>query len=142
MYLGYLIAKCNRPARFVVVASDRDYDAAIEHACAQGFQVERMSPLPAAPTSTGKLAVKVDVSKTGGPATTTGPKPKGRTAIAVYAGILRDLRSNPPGNLKALRNRIGSRLGNDSSSNIDEIIDHLRTMDVLQIQGDELRYLS
>ena len=37
MYLGYLIAKCERSARFVVVAGDRDYDAAIEHACAQGF---------------------------------------------------------------------------------------------------------
>jgi hypothetical protein len=32
MYLGYLIAR-RESGRFIVVADDRDYDAAIEHAC-------------------------------------------------------------------------------------------------------------
>jgi hypothetical protein len=142
MYLGYLIARCKQPARFVVVASDRDYDAAIEHACSQGFQVERISPLPAAPTTTSERTIGVETSAPADTALTTrARRSEKKTAIAAYAGILSDLRSNPPGNLKALRNRIGSRLGDESSPSIDEIIDHLRTMDVVDIQGDTLRYL-
>ena len=126
-----------------MVASDRDYDSAIEHARSQGVQVERISPLLAPLTATRKLPTRIATAAAGDTASAKNAKVlKRKTGIAVYAGVLRDLQTNRPGTLAALRNRIRSRLGDESSSTVDQVIDHLLTMDLVEIQGDTLRHLS
>jgi hypothetical protein len=49
LYLGYLVAKRKRAARFVVVAADAGYDPAIAHARRMGVNVERVADLGAVP---------------------------------------------------------------------------------------------
>lgn len=45
LYLGYLIAKRKKHARFVIVSADSGYDPAIAHAKAEGIDVARVAEL-------------------------------------------------------------------------------------------------
>lgn len=149
MYLGYLIAKRKQASRFIVVADDRDYDPAIEHARSEGIDVVRVANLPAAPdpapaTKTKPVARAVEEGISQAPAIPEQRRKsqKARTSIAVYAGILRDIKLNRPSDLQALQSRIRSRLGQDSSDRVGQILEHLVTMDVISLDGETLRYLD
>jgi len=49
LYLGYLVAKREPGTRFVIVAADSDYDAAVDHARLEGVDVIRIADLKAPP---------------------------------------------------------------------------------------------
>lgn len=139
LYLGYLVAK-NKTARFIVVAADRDYDAAIAHAQGEGIDVTRVADLPAALPARQKVApAKTEVSE---------PRPRranpSTTISAIYSAIREDIRGpNRPRSLKALTARIKSRFGKAATTKgIDDVLARLETVDVLKIVNGELKYVK
>lgn len=139
LYLGYLVAK-NKTARFIVVAADRDYDAAIAHAQGEGIDVMRVADLPAAlPAGRTVASAKTGVSE---------PRPRranpSTTISAIYSAIREDIRGpNRPRNLKALSARIKSRFGRAATTKgINDVLARLETMDVLKIVDSEVAYLK
>ena len=153
LYLGYLVAK-DKKARFIVVAADRDYDPAIAHAFGEGIDVVRVSELPveiptsrqaAAPakteaTSKPRATALVPTKVNGSSSGASDRLPTMKTTIAIYAGILKDIRGpNRPGNLEALKARVQSRFGKASTpTRIVDVLARLETMDVIKIVDGEL----
>lgn len=150
MYLGYLIAKRAGRCRFIVVANDRDYDPAVDHAQSEGIDVVRFAELPEtphtiteSPTPVARSDSLLESAPSLRPKMADAPKSKkARTSIAVYAGILRDIKLNRPRDLQALRSRIRSRLGRDTPERVAQVLEHLATMDVIRIDGEALTYLD
>ncbi len=168
LYLGYLVAKRKKESRFVIVAADSDYDPAVAHARAEGIDVVRMPELTleaapkqpsrsdsarsaaAAHRASGSPAKKAASTKPAAPpdaAPSRAPiktKSNTKTTIAIYAGILKDIRGpNRPGDLHALTSRIQSRIGQAAApEKVAEVMARLATMDVIQVVGGELSYLK
>lgn len=156
LYLGYLIARRERGARFVVVAGDADYDPAICHAQSRGVDVVRVPGLmieepttdqniAAAPPDAKRTTIRLPQAGEATPAKAVVPAPSRptKTTIAVYAGILRDIKGpNRPGDLKALTSRIQSRIGHQPApEKVADVIARLETMDAIKIVDGELTYL-
>jgi len=153
LYLGYLVAKQKKKARFVVVADDADYDPAIEHAKAEGIDVVRISELPlevSVPSAKGapkqvtsRAAAQPSSVVPSAPVVTVSPR-KSKTPNAIYAGILEDIRGpNTPRDLQALKSRIQSRIGHDPATQIvTRVLARLETMDVIKVADGKLIYLN
>lgn len=166
LYLGYLVAKRKKGSRFVIVAADADYDPAVAHARAEGIDVVRLAELTldraseprsapdavrAAATRRASVPVASKVATTKASALpghkpsrpTTEAKSNPKTTIAIYAGILKDVRGpNRPGDLHALTSRIQSRIGQaPAPAKVAEVMARLATMDVIQVVGGELSCL-
>ena len=151
LYLGYLVAKRKKGARFVVVAADADYDAAIAHARGEGIDVARVSELPMKTPVNGQaiagppasIATKRAVRQPKASKTTKAPT-RIKTTSAIYAGILKDIQGpNRPGDLKALTSRIQSRIGPENEpAKVAKVMARLETMDVVKVVAGDLVYLS
>ena len=162
LYLGYLVAKRKKGARFVVVAADKGYDPAIAHAQAEGIDVVRVSELTGAvaigertvvdavpPVVAKKVgqhgqANEAALAKPVAQATRPRAKTRAKTTTAIYAGVLKDIRgSHRPGDLSALTSRIQSRIGHEAAPEIvAAVIARLETMDVIKIVNGELIYIA
>lgn len=148
LYLGYLVAKRKKGSRFVIVAADADYDPAVAHARAEGIDVVRLPELTLDGAS-GPVASKAASKKPTAPPrrepsrAPTKTKGNTKTTIAIYAGILKDIRGpNRPGDLHALTSRIQSRIGQAAApEKVSEVMARLATMDVIQVVDGELSYL-
>ena len=95
LYLGYLVAK-DRKARFIIVAADKDYDAAIEHARGQGINVERVLDL-SAELSIDRQAAAPDATEMTGNVPPPGAtsKPRRTAHLVVWQRRRRRRRSTP-----------------------------------------------
>jgi hypothetical protein len=163
LYLSYLVARWKKGARFVVVAADADYDPVIAHAQAEGIDVVRMPELtlqvPIDGQATLEAVPPVAAKKVGrrqqqagdtapakpvAPAARVPAKTSTKTASAIYAGVLKDIRgSSRPGDLKALTSRIQSRIGHEAApEKVAAVMARLETMDVIKVVDGELIYLA
>lgn len=98
-----------------------------------------MVPPPAVISPTASSAVGTRVAKT--PAA---KKSTMKPAIAVYRDVLADLRGpNLPRSLEALQRHIETRLGTSSTPDkVQAVIDHLKTVDIIQVVAGRLTYLA
>jgi hypothetical protein len=152
LYLGYLAGRHEARARFIVVAADGDYDPAIEHARSKGLTIERMedladqNPLPLARSDEESQSPAPESDKPVGAAppsaTVATKKTKPKTVIAVYQGILKDLReAGKPRNLEALKRRIQWRIGPEPAPDkVADVISRLETMDFIRVVDGALNY--
>lgn len=152
LYLGYLAGRHEPRARFVIVAADGDYDPAIAHARSKGLVIERVEDLtvptsmPLARADEHRLSPAPESDKSAGaapPNATVAPKKaKAKTVIAVYQGILKDLRdAGKPRNLDALKRRIQWRIGPEPAPDkVADVISRLETMDFIKIVDGALDY--
>lgn len=139
LYLGFLVAKQKKGARFVVVAEDKDYDRAIEHAQGEGIDVVRVPELWAIGAQIDSAAAVSAI-----PAARKLAKPRAKTTSAIYAGILKDIHSpHRPHDLTALKSRIQSRIGHQAApEKVAEVMARLETMDVIKVANNEMTYMA
>ncbi|MBT2305429.1 hypothetical protein J7E70_34105 [Variovorax paradoxus] len=124
LYLGYLVGRHEPGARFVIVATDGDYDPAIVHARSKGRQVERVEVLGPAPIEVKSLPLQQATfpqsSTTLRPVAgnialilPTAPRTKKSKSVdQISSEILKDLvEAGKPKTLNALKKRIQWRFG-------------------------------
>jgi hypothetical protein len=148
LYLGYLVARHEPGARFVIVAADGDYDPAVVHARSKGQQVERVevlgpatvevkpAPLQHAPLSQLPSAVPP-------PGEGTAPRiKKPKTVDQISAEIREDfVKAGKPKTLIALEKRIQSRFGSESVPiKVANVMSVLVTSGVIKIVDGLLEY--
>lgn len=152
LYLGYLAGRHEPNARFVIVAADGDYDPAVAHARSKGLTVERLenltipSSMPWMPADDERespppaLGAPVRAASPG--VTVPTKKAKAKTLIAVYQGMLKDLReAGKPRSLEALKRRIQWRIGPEPAPDkVADVISRLETMEFIKIVDGVLDY--
>lgn len=152
LYLGYLIGRSDRDARFVIVAEDGDYDPAIVHARSKGRKIERVAnlgtePLIVEPSSQKTFAPPIPAAEPGidessAPAQRLPKAKKPRTVSFVYREILKDFQAGRPKSLDALKRRIQWRFGaRPDHDSVAAVIARLETMDMINVVDGALNYI-
>ena len=154
LYLGYLVGRHERNARFVIVAEDGDYDPAIVHARSKGRKVERIANLGVEPLIVEPAPKMASTPAKPTPApvadkflATAQPLPKAKKARPVsfvYREILKDFQAaGKPKSLDALKRRIQWRLGPGlDDDSVAAVIARLETMDVINVVDGVLSYIQ
>ena len=154
LYLGYLVGRHERNARYVIVAEDGDYDPAIVHARSKGRKIERIANLGAAPSIVEpsskttfcppKPALEPATGKASAPVRPVPKAKKPRSVSFVYGEMLKDFRvAGKPKSLEALKRRIQWRFGPEPAhDNVAAVIARLETMDVINVINGTLNYIQ
>jgi len=153
LYLGYLVGRHERDARFVIVAEDGDYDPAIAHARSKGRKIERVAdlgsapwivqPLPQTTLDPPKRPLEPRTDESSLPPQSLPNSKKPRVVTFVYGEILKDFRTaGRPKTLDALKRRIQWRFGPvPEPDNVASVIARLETMEVIKVVDGSLNYI-
>ncbi|SFQ41045.1 PIN domain-containing protein [Variovorax sp. 770b2] len=149
LYLGYLVARHEPGARFVIVAADGDYDPAVVHARSKGQQVERVEILGLPPVQVKAVPPQQSLLSQSPPAgnviayPSLAPKmKKPKTVDQISDEIRQDLvKAGKPKTLIALKKRIQSRFGPElAPTKVAEVVSALATSGVIKLAGGSLEY--
>ena len=154
LYLGYLIARHEAGARFVVVAADGDYDPAIVHARSKGKQVERVEALGPAPLAAGSTSVRkkaspqalifsaIPASMAIDPAPLAPKSKKEKSVELISSELLKDfIEAGKPRTLIALARRIQWRFGpSPVPDKVADVVTTLVTLGAIRITDGTVEY--